>query len=186
MSAAAELDAVNEMLAAIGEEPVEELEILPPSGNLARSILSRTSRDLQEEGYWFNTEASYTLTPGADSTITVPANVLKIDGVEVDVIQRGDKLYDREGKTFEFSSEVECTVVLHLDWADLPSIVRRYVTALATETFLDSIPGSPGQSDARTRNLMRAQAAFKRAQIEAEDWNLLSTNQSIQSALRRS
>jgi len=185
LGAASELAAVNEMLASIGEEPIETLVIMPPSGHTALDLLRGTSRDLQEEGFWFNEEFDYELKP--DSTtheISIPHNILRIDSESGDCIRRGNKLYNRENKSFKFDKPVTCEVVLHLPWGDLPAVARRYITALAIEKFIESFPAATATTEARVRNLLRAKAAFEKACIKNGDYNLLA-NVSIQHHLRR-
>lgn len=182
---ALELQAVNEMLAAIGEDPVEELDHLPPSGNTALSVLRGVSRDLQEGGHWFNTERDYVLTPNDDQEIIIPDAVISLDGVDGDYIERRPRLYDRERKTFTFDGPVACSVIFHLEWDFLPSVARRFITALAIEKFVDGFPGANAVTEARNRNLIRAKAAFDKAAIRNADYNLLD-NQSIQQLIRRS
>lgn len=180
-----ELDAVNEMLAAIGEDPIGGLELMPPSANTAHHILQVTSQAMQEEGHWFNTEDNYVLIPNTAGTIQVPSSILRLDGEEADVVQRGGRLYDLENRTYTFSSGVPCTVVHFLPWNELPVVARRYFTAIATERFVEAFPGSPGVTEARNRNLLRARAAFQRAEVDNADHNVL-TNQSITNMMRRS
>ena len=186
--AASELAAVNEMLAAIGESPVDDLENLPPSGNTALTVLRGMSRDFLEEGHWFNTEGGYEMTPDLDGRIAIPDTILSIDededGAE-DVIQRGAFLYDRANRTFIFDAPVTCSVILHLEWGDLPSVARRYITALATERFIDGFPGANAVTEARHRNLVRAKVAFNKAVIRNEDLNLLN-NTTVAGLTRRS
>lgn len=183
---ASELSAVNELLAAIGEDPVEDLENLPPSGNTALFILQGTSRDLQEEGHWFNMETDYTLSPDPDSGfIDIPDDVLEIRGSDGNYMQKGDRLYDRDEKTYVFSDGAACEVILHVMWEDLPAAARRYITALATERFIDGFPGAQAVTEARARNLMRAKVAFERAVIRHGGLNLLN-NTTIQQLNRRS
>jgi len=185
LGVASELAAVNEMLASIGEDPVEVLDILPPSGRTALTILRGTSRDLQEEGFWFNEEVGYELKPDSLShEILIPANILRIDSEEGDCIRRGDRLYDRANKTFKFNTPVKCEVVFHLPWDDLPSVARRYITALAIEKFIESFPAAQATTEARVRNLYRAKVALENASIKNGDYNLLA-NVSIQHKMRR-
>ena len=181
---AGELGAVCEMLAAIGEDPVEDLDNLPPSGNTALFILRTVSRDFQEEGYWFNTDRDYVLTPGPDRQIHIPENILSIDGMDEDVVERRPRLYNRAARSYEFSAPIPCEVILHLPWDELPSVARRYVTAMATERFVDGFPGATAVSEARHRNLIRAKVAFEKAVVRAEDLNLL-TNTTIANLARR-
>jgi hypothetical protein len=185
LGASSEVQAVSELLAAIGEDPVEGLDNLPPSGSTALSVLRSVSRDLQEEGHWFNSEDAYSLTPNMAGEIVIPQNVLSIDSTNGDCIQRGPRLYDRENRTFTFSAAVECSVILHLAWDELPSVVRRYITAMAVERFVDGFPGANAVTEARNRNLLRAKVAFDKATIRNANYNLLN-NTSISEKTRRS
>jgi len=185
LGAADELAAVNEMLASVGEDPVENMDILPPSGLTALSILRATSRDTQEEGFWFNEEFDYELKPDPQTKeIIIPDNILRIDSERGDCIRRGMKLYDKAKKKFTFDAPVKCEVVLHVPWGDLPSVARRYFIALATEKFIESFPAAQAITDARLRNLSRAKAAFEKAAIKNADYNILG-NPAIQLSLRR-
>jgi hypothetical protein len=182
---ASELDAVNELLASIGEDPVSDLEDLPPSGNTALSILRNQSRQVQEEPRWFNLETDVMLTQDVDGFVHVPDNVLDIDSTDGDIIQVGDRLYNRDSKTYVFSAPVSCEVLWHRPWDELPSVARRFITALAIERFIEGFPGAEATTPSRQRNLARANSAFVRAEIRAGDFNLLN-NASIQTIARRS
>lgn len=181
---ASELSAVNEMLAAIHEDPLEQMEQMPPSGNTALSTLRRHSRDFQEAGYWFNREGNYALTPETDGRILIPDNILSLDGTDVDVVERRPYLFNRESGTYEFEGPVTCTVILQLPWSQLPHAARRYITALATEQFVDGFPGAQAVTEARHRNLMRAKVGFDKAVIRNEGFNLLN-NVTISQLARR-
>ena len=64
--------------------------------------------DVQNEGWVFNRENHYPLTPEADGHIYVPENILRMDVYENDVyrttdlVKRNGKLYDKMNHTFEF------------------------------------------------------------------------------------
>ncbi|RUU76438.1 MAG: hypothetical protein EOS05_10035 [Mesorhizobium sp.] len=182
---ASELDAVNELLASIGEDPVSDLEDLPPSGNTALSVLRNQSRQVQEEPRWFNFETDVMLSPNVSGNVLVPDNALDIDATDGDIISVGDRLYDRDNKTYTFASPVSCEILWHRPWDELPSVARRYITALATERFIEGFPGAEATTPSRQRNLARANNAFVRAEIRAGDFNLLN-NASIQTIARRS
>lgn len=185
LGAASELDAINELLASVGEEPVEDLENLPPSGTVALRHLRSKSRDLQEEGWWFNKDESLTLTPDVSGEIALPINWLDVDGVTADVTPIGSKLFSNEDKSYTFTDSVELTITYHRPWDELPSVVRRYITALALEAFVEGYPGADPTSASRQRNLQRATVAFKKAQLRSKDYNILQSA-AVQTLLRRS
>lgn len=180
-----EVQAVSELLAAIGEDPVEDLMNLPPSGNTALAALRAQSRDFQEEGYWFNCETDYEMTPNADGEIIIPDHIISIaGGDDRNLTERRNKLYDKENKTYKFDGPVECSVILHLPWRELPSAARRLITAHAVELFVDGFPGAEGVTEARHRSFIRAKVAFERAVIRNGGYNLLN-NETVQQIMRR-
>jgi hypothetical protein len=176
------------MLGAIGEDPVSDLENLPPSGNTAHAVLQAVSRDFQEEGGWYNHETSVVLTPRSDGLIEIPGGILDIDGTATsdDFIERRPYLYDRGNKTLVFTGPALCDVTYFLEWDSLPQVVRRVIIAQAIEKFLAGIPGASSEaaSPARQRNLLRAELAYKKAELRNSDYNLLD-NSSIQTANQR-
>lgn len=182
---ASELDAVNRMLAAISVAPVSGLTSLPPDAATALNTLRAVSRDLQEEGWSFNREEGLTLLPDSETgEIAVPADVLKIDGTSEDVVERERKLFNRAERSFTFTAGVEVELVRHLPWDALPSVARRYATALATEQFMT------GRGEQLTgqqqRDLVRAQRAFHDSEDENADLNVLEQSLTVSSTLLRS
>ncbi len=116
-----ELSAVNAMLAVIGEAPLSTLDgnALHADAVGARQALHNTSRSVQAEGWYFNTEQNYPFTPDRDGFITLPPNVVSVD-IEplnargnVDVIVRGDRLYDLENHTFAFDLYISLVQCIH-------------------------------------------------------------------------
>jgi len=185
IGAASELAAVNELLASIGEDPVEALDNLPPSGHTALVVLRGTARDFQQESYWFNHEKDYEFKPDSlTKEIVIPSNIVNADSLEGNCIVRGQRLYDRGAKSYQFDRPVKCEVTFHLPWEELPAVVRRYITALCVEKFIESFPAAQGTTEARLRNLMRAKVAFEKAAIENGDYNLFK-NPHIHYNMRR-
>jgi len=114
MALTTKLNAVNTMISVIGEAPVNSLggTAVPVTVVQAENTLDETSRAIQSEGWHFNTEHEYTLTPNTfDSKIILPNNTLRIDldpeiYTENDPVQRGLTLYDRKNHTDVWSKEV--------------------------------------------------------------------------------
>ena len=149
MALSTQLQAVNTMLGYIGEAPVNSISNtaeLPVSAANAVSILDETSKEVQSNGWHFNTEREVTLSPSAaDGTITLAADILQVDheGTEdIDLVQRGTSLYDRKEKTDTFTKDIKVTVVKELPWDSLPEQARRYITLRATRYLQSRIVGS--------------------------------------------
>jgi hypothetical protein len=176
------LEAVNIMLSAIGESPVSSLN--NPSlvdVSLAESILDETSVDIQSQGLHCNTEINYPLVPNASGEIIVPTNCARIDTTEtssdIDVTQRGNRLYDREERSYNsFSGTIYVEMVLLLDFEDLPQHVRRYATVKAARRFQARYIGSETLGGFTEIDEREAMVQFERAEKLNEDNNVLSDN----------
>lgn len=142
-----QLEAVNTMLGYLGEAPVNSIANtaeLPVSAANAVTILDETSREVQSEGWHFNTTEDHVLSPVADA-ITLPLNILQVDhegSDDVDLVQRGLTLYDRKNRTSTFTKDIKVTIVELLDWDSLPEQARRYITLRATRSLQARIVGS--------------------------------------------
>ena len=94
------LEAVNGCLTNIGESPVADLTTgLLVDAQIASDVIDETSRDLQMNGWHFNTEVR-TLTPDVSGNLSVPANTLKADTTGTDywrdLVLRNVRMYDKD------------------------------------------------------------------------------------------
>jgi hypothetical protein len=83
-----ELEAVNQMLRSINEQPVQSLTSGQLDAEQAQSILDQTSREIQAEGWHANTRRSVSLTKNSDDQFAVGVNVLSVDSVNPDSPRR--------------------------------------------------------------------------------------------------
>ena len=150
MALTTKLEAVNTMIAVIGEAPVNTLggTAVPITVVQAENVLDETSRAIQSEGWHFNTEHEYPFTPYAtNSKITLPSNVLTIDldpqiDTDVDPVQRGNILYDRKNHTDVWTKEVKASVTVQLEFTEIPEQFRNYITIKAARIFSNRFLGS--------------------------------------------
>jgi hypothetical protein len=176
-----ELDAVNRMLSAIGEAPVNSLL---NSGlvdvTLARSVLSEVSLDVQTQGWHFNTERGITLSVDSHGKIPIPPNTLRVDtvgdSVNTDVVERGGYLYDIRNHTFEFEDGVTADLVTHLEYNDLPQVARYYIGIRAARIFQDRSLGSDTMYRINKQDEIEALATLKAADADTADYNILTDN----------
>ena len=144
------LEAINQMLAGIGQAPVVSLDAANPEISLALSILESTNKEVQGEGWHFNTEINYPFTPDASGFIYVPQNVLQLSDNKISnkqkyqTVLREGKLYDKVKHTFVFPQNVtvSCDVVWLFDFEDLAQVFQDYITQRATRVFAGSVVGS--------------------------------------------
>ena len=114
-----ELSAVNSILGAIGQSPITTLNYENPEVAFIYNILTEVNKDVQNEGWHFNTEYHIATDPDANGYITIPNNALRYDihdGLKdrsKDVVQRSGRLYDLVNHTDVF------TATLYLDLVTL-------------------------------------------------------------------
>jgi hypothetical protein len=144
------LEAINQMLAGIGQAPVVSLDAANPEISLAQSILDSVSREVQGEGWHFNTEINYPFTPNQNGYIFMPSNVLQLSDNKISNVQkyqtvlRDGKLYDKVNHTYVFPTgkPVFCDVVWLFDFEDLAQVFQDYITQRAARIFAGSVVGS--------------------------------------------
>jgi hypothetical protein len=133
-----ELDAVNQILSSVGQAPVTTLDLQNPEVSIVLNTLREVNKQVQAEGWIFNTERDYEMTPDETTEeISYPSNMLQIDTNRIkhknkyDVVKRGTKLYDRLNHTFKFTAAVRADVVWYFDFTDVPAAIQAYITARA-------------------------------------------------------
>lgn len=185
-----ELDAINIMLGTIGESPINSIEAASGVSDavIARQILSEVSVQVQEEGWHFNVETNFILTPAFPSKeIFIPENCIEVDAEDtrVDVAIRGNRLYDRIKHTFEFESPIKCNIVLLLPFEDLPQAARHYITIRAARVFQQRVVGSQVLGNFTEQDEARARMALRRYEAKTADYNILTGNYTVMRVLDR-
>ena len=170
------LEAVNTMLNAIGESPVNQLgEQGPADAVMAESILDETTKEFQAEGWHFNSHYDWELIRDENNKVPLPSNTVRVDSVgwkntDVDIIQRGDYLYDKKNNTFVFTSNLKnIDIVFMLDWSDLPETARRYAMIKAARVFGDRTLGSAPHHNYTAQDEMRALATLREYESDNAD-----------------
>lgn len=141
------LQAINTMLSAIGEPPINTLSSQRADSNIAEQILDEVSREVQSYGWHFNTEINVTVSPDTNGHIIVSENVARVDTdpaqyTDLDITLRGDKLFDRVSNSSVFTSSLVVSRVVMLDFEEMPEQARRYVMIRAARIFGDRMVGS--------------------------------------------
>ena len=75
-NATKELPAVNEILASVGQAPVTTLDQTNPDVAIAYDTLLQVSREVQAEGWSFNTELNYKEVTDTNKEFVIPSNML--------------------------------------------------------------------------------------------------------------
>ena len=188
VAATTELESVNIMLAAIGEAPINSLTgTLPVDARLAQSTLTEVNKEVQSEGWSFNTEIDVTLTrDSVNKQIALPTDVLRVDPnihqhTTIDAIQRGLRLYDRLNNKFEFDEDLICTVVYLRTFDEIPEPARRYITIKAARIFVDRLVSDDGLRTYTQQDEVRARAILMETDLANGDHNVLRGDPSLTS-----
>ena len=123
-----QLQAINQMLSGIGQAPVVSLDVANPELALALDILDSVNREVQGEGWHFNTEVNYPFTPDVNGEIFVPTNVLSLSDNKTSNVQkyqtvlRNGNLYDNISHRYSFPTctSIKSDVVSFYDFENLP------------------------------------------------------------------
>lgn len=161
-----QLNAVNEMLAAVSQAPVNQLEATNPEVALAFDTLTRVSREVQAEGWTFNTEyhvkqsrTNVTVAGVTQTRIAIPNDIIQIDlttdhnnashnsvvRYDADCTPAGLYLYDRQKHTFNWDYDPDCDVRKLYDYIYLPKPIQDYILARATTLFSNRVVGDTNQ-----------------------------------------
>lgn len=157
------LETVNSMLGHIGETPVNSIadtNALPVTAAMAVTIIDEVSREVQTEGWHFNTEDNVELTPDSQGNIEIPEDIIELDVADktVDVVQRGLSLFDRRDNTTTFKDKITVSLIRLLDWDSLPEVARRYITLRASRVFQGRVVGSRELESLIARDEFQARA----------------------------
>jgi hypothetical protein len=161
------LEAVNQMLSAIGESPVNSLfQGTSADARIAVQILDEVDRATQLMGWHFNTEKDFPLSRDVNNNINLSANVVRVDVDNsfypgVDVVQRGSKLYDKKNHTFEFTQDLKGEIIVLLSFEELPEPARYYITTRASRIFQDRVVGSGDASRSLMNDEIQALVLLK-------------------------
>ena len=160
-NATQELPAVNEILASVGQAPVATLDQTNPDVAIAYDTLIRVSREVQAEGWTFNTEFNVTKQTDDNKEYVIPNDMLQVDlthnssNYNKSVVRRtkpgetDPKLYDKYNHTYEITSapqgEIKVDIVYRFDWVDLPIPIQDYIVARSAAVVSSRIVGDQNQ-----------------------------------------
>ena len=178
MTPLTELEAVNIMLSAIGETPVNSLTSGLVEAELAETILEQVSRSVQTQGWSFNRDIGVELSVNSNGEVPLPNNVLSADSINVynsrNLIQRGQKFWDRKELTYIINESVKADLVYELTFTDLPPIARSYITVRAARIFQDRIVGADTLHGFQKTDEDQALIALKDSEAEMQDHNIFN------------
>ena len=175
-SSMTELEAVNVLLTTIGEAPVNTL-----SGNqvtdvtIAKQVLNEVSREVQSQGWHFNTEPKVKLSRNFNNEIAVPADTARIDSDEYNVVIREGKLFDLNERTFTFTKNIEADIVFYRDFEVLPDTAKKYITTRAARIYSDRMINSETMHRMLAKDEQSALIDLKEFEGDTGDYNMMDS-----------
>lgn len=174
-----ELDAVNNIIGAIGESRVNTLEGEPNVDVInARAILNIWSVQIQDRGWTFNVNESFQLVPDTFSgkIVWLPSYLRVTSPGGTPYVERDGFVWDRLGDTNQFTGRITVSMVQQVPFQELPLCFRQYVTALARKQFNNDYYGDPGIDMACDQIIARAEVSVNEYELDYGNYNLLSSD----------
>ena len=137
-----------------------------PDVAIALNTLREVSREVQAEGWTFNKEYDYPITPNNNNEVLIPNNVLQMDlnrsrtvNLNRDSINRGGKLYDRTAHSYTWEDEtLYVDITWEMDWGSIPQPIRAFIVARAASIVSSRIIG-----DGNQYQMLQQKEAFARS-----------------------
>ena len=176
---------------AIGQAPInriyqnnnKKLEYINPEVAFVHSLLMEVNADVQNEGWVFNRENHYPLTPDSDGDIELPENILRMDVHENDVyrttdlVRRKGKLYDKMNHTYKFDplKAIYFDIVWKWEFEELPSVFKRYITLRASGRAATQLVTNPSLVQLLATQEAQARAACMEYECTQGDHTFFGT-----------
>jgi hypothetical protein len=195
------LQAVNQILDSIGEDPVNSLSSGLDDAELAERFLDDASRRIQLRGWHVNTRNHIELTLNTDDQFALPDNTLKVDTTNprgrrftstpkpsafVNAVMRrsGDDtkwlMYDLDNDTEVWTNSGVTTLTVDLvqllDFANLTPALQMFIFTDAARRFQRSVMGSGALHQFTEQDVLDASVDAVNEDMENEDLNIIRDN----------
>ena len=189
-----ELDAVNSILMSVGESPVNTLTVQSPEVAIAQKTLRQVCREIQAEGWSYNTENEYPIDLDTNNQCIIPNNILQLDlnifqhGKDYNVVRRSDngvmKVYDKKGHTFPFTNcdKLYFDMIWMIDFEDLPQPFKDLITARASRIASNRMVNNPQSAKLLEIDEASARALALEYETKQGDHNIFNDYQYQQDA----
>jgi len=124
-----------------------------PDVAIALNTLREVSREVQAEGWSFNKEYDYPITPDSNNEVKISNDILQMDlnqtytqNMNRDSINRGGKLYDRTKHSYKWTDEtLYVDITWEMSWGSIPEPIQAFIVARAASIVSSRIVGDPNQ-----------------------------------------
>ena len=143
-----------------------------PDVAIALNTLREVSREVQSEGWSFNKELDYPITPDASNEVPIANNILQMDlnksytqNMDRDSINREGKLYDKTAHSFVWTdATLYVDIIWYFDWPSIPTVIQSFIIARAAAVVSSRIIGDVNQY----QMLIQKEAFAKSTALEYE------------------
>lgn len=171
-----ELDAINEIITTIGEDGILSIEEVSENTDavMAQKMLEAVSREIQQEGWDFNTIPEVTLFPDTNTgKIKWNSYFLRLGSTEYR--NRGGYLYSITDSTDKFSSSVVFSnVIVLIPFDELPEVFRKYITTKAALAFSTRFLGDAELESSLSSELAKAYADAMTYELDTQKVNVFN------------
>jgi Tail tubular protein len=189
------LDAVNQMLASIGQAPLNTLSVSGiTDASIAKLALDNTTREVQMNAWSFNTDYDYSLVPDVAGHILIPASALDVipEDATKNYVERYNTLtstrmlYDTVNNTFTITdSPLKVSITWGFDFEQLPAVFRHYIATRASRIFQSQVIGSDILFKYTSQHEIEAFAFVKKHESRYKRRNIFSSTSSANDIINR-
>lgn len=173
-----QLQAINTMLTAVGESPINSLSAQRADSLIAQNILDEIAREVLTYGWHFNTETNVELLPDESSGfIYIGDKIVRVDtdinySTNYDIAVRGNRLFNKVDNSYVFSEPIKVIQVYLMDFDEMPEVAKRYITIRAARVFQDRMVGSEKHHAFSIRDETMAAAALTEYETDTGDYTI--------------
>ena len=179
------LQAINMLLRMVDQTPISSLTTTNPDIENIVSALDLALEDVNEEGWWYNTDYGVTLPRDSNGFIHVGENFRGMqfsDGL----VQRGSRVYDSINNTYMFAEDkTAITRVTLLSWDDTHPHGTKAAAYKAASDFAEAETLSVAQVQTAQRGYARAMIDLRKEHVIVAQPNMFDRS-TVQFARSRS
>ena len=194
LSITTRLDSINYIIGCLGLAPVDSEDEYNLDVSQAAQMLDTISRRVQDnggQGWWFNTERNWLLSPDpVTKEVLIPNNALAVYyidrmGHQRRMATRGRALYDPAKYRFDMShfavndGKLNLTLITQLEFDDLPYTVKDAISTAAGVRFATSNEMDINRIKVLTQVAQDAQFAMEQENTSQQKNNAFNDNRAM-------
>lgn len=185
------LDAINACLAGIGLSPVSDEDDTDLDASQAKTTIERVSKEIQQQGWFFNKEYNWNLVPDSNTgQIVAPANALSIvtDAYSrnTQLALRNGKLYDLVNHTYDLTDladfpvgdvlTIQTCFIFYIEFNNLPPVAQTAIMYVARRQFAQDTEVDEKRWRFQKEDENRAMSLLSKEEMRNRKHNYLTDN----------